>query len=238
MERMSGHTGLISSYQLLITAACTNTPEQLTGAHLYLDLVMSGYLCHTVGNVMDLQLCWLMPSLSHNGLTHWGRVTHICVGTLTIIGSDNGLSPSRRQAIIWTNAGLLLIGPLGKNFNEISIKFLSFPFKKLRLKVSSAKWRSFCLRLNVLTKEQTDEKWMKRMNAVFAPFSRFELTRCVLIIHHFLWDPLNQRSFIARMKYYIKTTLNVITYSYPQFEYTMLLEEITGIHGGKWKLWR
>ena len=44
-------------------------------------------------------------------LTHWGRVTHICVVKLTIIGSDNGLSPGRRQAIILTNAGILLIGP-------------------------------------------------------------------------------------------------------------------------------
>ena len=26
-------------------------------------------------------------------LIHWGRVTHICVRNLTIIGSDNGLSP-------------------------------------------------------------------------------------------------------------------------------------------------
>ena len=33
-------------------------------------------------------------------LTHWSRVTHICVGNLAIIGSDNGLSPGRRQAII------------------------------------------------------------------------------------------------------------------------------------------
>ena len=48
-------------------------------------------------------------------LTHWGRVTHICVGKLAMIGSDNGLSPARRQAIIWTNAGILLIGPLGTN---------------------------------------------------------------------------------------------------------------------------
>ena len=31
---------------------------------------------------------------------------------LTITGSDNGLSPGRRQAIIWTNDGILLIGPL------------------------------------------------------------------------------------------------------------------------------
>ena len=44
-------------------------------------------------------------------LTHWGRVTHICLGNLTNIGSDNGLSPDRRHAIIWTNAPILLIGP-------------------------------------------------------------------------------------------------------------------------------
>ena len=83
-------------------------------------------------------------------LTHWGRETHICVGKLTIIASDNGLSPGRRQAIIWTDAGILLIGPLGTNFNEILIEIHTFLFKKMRLKMSSAKWRSFCLGLNVL----------------------------------------------------------------------------------------
>ena len=83
-------------------------------------------------------------------LTHWGRVTHICVSKLTIIGSDNGLSPDRRQAIIWINAGLLLIGPLGTNFTEILIEIRAFSFKKMRLKVSFAKWRPFCLGLNVL----------------------------------------------------------------------------------------
>ena len=83
-------------------------------------------------------------------LTHWGRVTHICVGKLTIIGSDNGLSPGRHQAIIWTNAGILLIGPLGTNFNEILIKIHTFSFKNIHLKMSSGKWRPFCLSLNVL----------------------------------------------------------------------------------------
>ena len=40
-------------------------------------------------------------------LTHWYRVTqHISVGTLIIIGSDNGLSPGRSEVIIWTNAGI------------------------------------------------------------------------------------------------------------------------------------
>ena len=49
-------------------------------------------------------------------LTHWGRVTHICVGKLTIIASDIGLSPGRRQAFIWTNDGILSIVPLGMKF--------------------------------------------------------------------------------------------------------------------------
>ena len=77
-------------------------------------------------------------------------MTHICVGNLTIIGSDNGLSPGRRQAIIRTNAGILLIRPLGRDFSEILIEILIFSFKKMRLKVSSAKRRPFCLGLNVL----------------------------------------------------------------------------------------
>ena len=85
-------------------------------------------------------------------LTHWGRVMHICVCNLAIIVSDNGLSPGRRQAIIWTNAGILLIGPLGTNFNEISSRIQIFSFKKMHLKRSSAKWRPFCLGLNGLTR--------------------------------------------------------------------------------------
>ena len=76
-------------------------------------------------------------------------MTHICVGKLTIIGSDNGLSPERRQAIIWTNAGILLIGPLGTNFSEILIEIQTFSLKKIRLKMSSAKCCSFRLGLNV-----------------------------------------------------------------------------------------
>ena len=83
-------------------------------------------------------------------LTHWGRVTHICVSKFTIIGSDNGLSPGRHQAIIWTNAGILLIGPLGTNFSEISITIQTFSLKKRHLKMSSGKCRPFCLGLNVL----------------------------------------------------------------------------------------
>ena len=89
--------------------------------------------------------CWLNILFR----SHWGRVMHICVGKLTIIGSDNGLSPGRRQTIIWTNAGILLFGPLGSNFSEILIEIDTFSFKKMLLKLSSGKWRPFCLGLNV-----------------------------------------------------------------------------------------
>ena len=77
-------------------------------------------------------------------------MTHICVSKLTIIGSDNGLSPEQRQAIIWTNVWILLIRLLGTNFNEILIGIQTFSFKKMHLKMASAKWRPFCLGLNVL----------------------------------------------------------------------------------------
>ena len=83
-------------------------------------------------------------------LTHWGWVTHICVSKLPTIGADNGLSPGQRQAIIQTNAGKLLIGPLWTNFSEILIEIPIFSFKKMRLKEPSAKWRPCCLGLNVL----------------------------------------------------------------------------------------
>ena len=78
-------------------------------------------------------------------LTHWVRVTHICVGKITIIGSDNGLSPGRRQAIIWTNARILLIGAQGTNFSGILGEFHTFLFKKMHFKTSSAKYRPSCL---------------------------------------------------------------------------------------------
>ena len=45
------------------------------------------------------------------------------------IGSDNGLSPLRRQAIIWTNVVILLIRPLGTNFSEILIGIQIFSCK-------------------------------------------------------------------------------------------------------------
>ena len=83
-------------------------------------------------------------------LTHWGWVTHICVSKLSILGSDNGLSPGRRQAIIWTNAGILFNWTLGTHFSEILSEIHIFSFKQMRLKMSPGKWRPYCLGLDML----------------------------------------------------------------------------------------
>ena len=82
-------------------------------------------------------------------LTHRSRVAHICVGKVTIIGSDNGLSYGQRQAIIWINAGRLLIESFGINFSEIVIEIYTLSFKKIHLKMLSAICRQFCLGPNV-----------------------------------------------------------------------------------------
>ena len=85
-----------------------------------------------------------------DGLTHWGRVTHICVSNLTIIGSENGLSPGRRQPIIWTTAGMLLIGPLGTNFNLILLEIHTFslknPFNNIVWKMAAILSRPQCVK--------------------------------------------------------------------------------------------
>ena len=80
------------------------------------------------GGDTSLSFSWV------TSLTHWGWVAHMCVGKLTTIGSDNGLSPGWRQAIIWTNAGISLIRTLGIKFIEILSETHTFSFKKMHLK--------------------------------------------------------------------------------------------------------
>ena len=66
-----------------------------------------------IWSVPCLLMLWLLNSLRHK-----------CVGKLIIIGSDNGLSPGRRQGIIWTNAEILSIEPLETKFSESFIKIV------------------------------------------------------------------------------------------------------------------
>ena len=56
-------------------------------------------------------------------------MTHIYASKLNIIGSDNGLSPGRREAIIWTNA--IVNWTRAKKLSEILIEFFTFSFKKM-----------------------------------------------------------------------------------------------------------
>ena len=126
-------------------------------------------------------------------LTHWGRVMHICVGILAIIGSNNGLSPGRRQAIIWTNAAILLIRPLGTNFSEILIEIHTFSFKKMHLKMSSGKWRPFCLGLNVL-------------NQIYAHFI------CHAVIFAGVYIPKSYFKFTITISFILSPTFLITTY--------------------------
>ena len=115
-------------------------------------------------------------------LTHWGRVTHICVSKPTIIGSDNGLLPSRHQAIFWTNAGILLIRPLGTNFSEILIEIYTFSFKKMHLKMSSGKmaaissWPQCVNPLHLIS----DGKWQKMQWYFYVSQNKFSTIRAFL----------------------------------------------------------
>ena len=89
---------------------------------------------------------------------------HICVSKLNIIGSDNGLVPDWCQGIIWTNTRILLIKLLRTKFSDKLIKFHTFSFKKLHLKMSSAKSWPFRLGLKVLT--EANEMWLRTETSV------------------------------------------------------------------------
>ena len=142
--------------------------------------------CHKTwifcSDTVKCNICfWELLRLS----THWGRVTHICVGNLTTIGSYIGLSPGRRQAIIWTNAGILLNESLRTDFSEILIEILTFSFKKTRLKVSSVKWRPFCIGPDVYITSNVTHWSYDKLNMDYG----------------ILWDLLVLHEFIKVMRY-------------------------------------
>ena len=157
-------------------------------------LTKTSSLCKCNFAIKVLAKCrsWALGNTPTN-LTHWGRVTHIYVSKPTIIGSDNGLSPDQRQAIIWTNAGLLLIGHLGTNFSEILIEILTFSFKKMRLKVSSAKRRPFCLGLNAFSAAHNSISFNSRASRDTCKFYR--CTSDVMQVSRLFDDKMPSHSF-------------------------------------------
>ena len=127
------------------------------------DITLWEYLTSTLLHVYVLSICLVnLAVFKHShvltprrhvvfiwwplsfSISHWGRVTHIGVDDLTIIGSDNG------RAIIWTNVGILLIRTLRTELSKIFSKIYAFWFKETHLKMLSAKQRQFFLGLNVL----------------------------------------------------------------------------------------
>ena len=136
---------------------------------------MAHLFCGYHTSIKLFQHCTKIISFSWDDIVNTLRpMTHICVGKLTDIGSDNGLSPGRHPAIIWTNAGISLIGPLGTNIGEFLITIHTFSFNKMHLKMSSAKWRPFCLVLICLN--QTDV-----MGAGSFPLNMYIVVYCSLL---------------------------------------------------------
>ena len=159
-----------------------------------------GLCCYCVGKNMVLfgTMIYLGSVIP---LTHWGSLGHICISNLIIIGSDNGSSPGRLQAIIWTNTGILLIGALGTNFSEILIKMHTFSFKKMQLKKSSAKWQPFCLGINVLNDigfiGHSDTDMVTGLpGKPFKPFLTFFL-EAKTVFSQFLWKAFFSLFFLS-----------------------------------------
>ena len=129
--------------------------------------------------------------LIKENLTHWGWVTHICVGNLNTIGSDNGLSTDRRQAINRTNAGILLIEPLGTNFNETLI--------------TAAHMMIYMMLMTNVTASINPQIHMEMVNLLAAPCDRnpiweMKCTFVIMSIHVINYFPMimimNHRIFI------------------------------------------
>ena len=151
-------------------------------------------------------------------LTHWGWVTHICICKFTIIASDNGLSPGRRQAIIWTNAGILLIRPLGTNFSESLSEIHIFSLKKMHLKLPSVKCRPFCYGLNVFMAYFSDLSidWYHKSHNASVPY---------LTIHH------SEKS----AHFYFQWC--IVGYGKHISVLNSALWEIGNVHWGIWGIW-
>ena len=122
----------MSYYWAIAKRICTNYTQPHTRVNHAIALIDGAPFAQMISNTY---ICCL---------THWGREPQIWVRKLTmIIGSGNGLPPVRQQAIIGTNAGILLIRPWGTNFSEILIEIYIFWFKKMHLKLSSGIWWPF-----------------------------------------------------------------------------------------------
>ena len=133
------------------------------------------------------------------------------VGNLTIIDSDNGLSPGWFQGIIWTNAEILSIRPTGTNFSEILIEIHTFSFNKTHLKMLPATPRSFCLGFTLFYLKANDVIVMacKLWHKDFIQFTRSSMSGLsgtsdigVHVIHIIITNTLEQSQRIIWLQSY------------------------------------
>ena len=73
---------------------------------------------------------------------HWSGSSLVQVMACRLFGA---------KPFTWTNGAILSIGHLGTNFGEFYLKFKHFRWIKMHSKMSSAKWRPFCLGLDVVS---------------------------------------------------------------------------------------
>ena len=103
------------------------------------------------------------------------------------IGAGNGLSPIRCQAISWTNARLLSIGPLaclGTNFGEILIKIQNFSFMK------NATENNVCEKVAIVTFIATLLIWILSLQMSwtmhYCIITNYDITRWGWVTHIFM----------------------------------------------------
>ena len=107
---------------------------------------------------------------------------HICIWNLTIIDSDNGVSPDWRQAIIWANDGIVLFGPLQFNFNDIYLKCISCRWRKCI-------WKCHLENVGHLSRPQCVKKQLRSTWLVMA-YSLYGIIAMVRITWELITHPI------------------------------------------------
>ena len=138
---------------IAISCACEITVANMGWYIIWTQSNLNKIKCNVLSYVCERPLSESIMTIIHwciyNSpgrceLTHLPRCRIYASVNWVIIGSDSCLSPGRRQALIWTSAGVLFIRTLGTNFSEIWSEIHIFSFKTVHWKMSSAKWRPFC----------------------------------------------------------------------------------------------
>ena len=132
-----------------------------------------------------------------------------------IIGSDNALLSDQHQAIIWTNAGILLIWPLGNNFSEIQIKIQNFSFMKMHFKMSSVKSAAILSR----------GRWVN-VDSIYIYDNHFKGWYTSVVVRITAEQQLSDKNTL--LSYFIEKTAGCVAYQVQCFLWTTIPSELPG----------